>query len=417
MGTTAQHCSPARPSSVERFEPATLFDNDPPPAAASQGRRLELAGFAAHPERQRPVDGKGRELLDVDELRGAMERNRSRARAANTDDAYRADWSVFTDWAATRGLEPLPAAPLTVEAFIADQAALGHPPVTIRRRVSTISTAHARSSLADPANQQVTEALQGVDRQWGEAGNTPNQAPALPIDRLAVVVDAIALEGPDDNPDVRGLRDRVVLLVGYAGLFRASELAGIQCRHVTIDNDGATITLPWTKTSGKGRDRVTYTAAIPRAADPALCPTTALVDWHDLVCGPGCRWRSKRYVIRSVNRWGTIGNGATAVHRRSISRIVTARASAAGLGEDYTSHSLRRGGATKMAHNGATARQLEQAGRWAPGSAVAQRYVEESEIGVAIGLLGFGSTEHDEISPHHRTDDPDQPAAPGPAGS
>lgn len=135
------------------------------------------------------------------------------AEAANTLRAYRSDWREFSAWAAWRQVEALPATPETVALYLTDLAEAAKTS-TIARRLAAIAQAHRAAGVPSPTdNPSVKAVWAGIRRVHGTA---VNGAAPLTVGLLRRVVDAL----PDG---LAGLRDRVLLLIGFAGAFRRSE--------------------------------------------------------------------------------------------------------------------------------------------------------------------------------------------------
>ena len=258
------------------------------------------------------------------------------AKAESTRRAYAADWRDFEDWCRAHGMPALPAAPAAVALYLSDRAA-SHRPATLRRRLTVISRAHQAAGYPSPAGMQqplVGETLKGIRRTVGTAqtGKRP-----LYTDELRAMVQALP-------STLQGVRDRALLLVGYAGGFRRSELAGVAMEDVARRADGLIIRLPRSKTDQEGQGRE---VAIPFGGHPDTCPVRAYQAWVEaagLGAGP---------VFREVDRHGRVAGKA--LHKDSIGAIVKRAAAAIGLDPAvYAGHSLRAGLATQAYLNGAT---------------------------------------------------------------
>jgi site-specific recombinase XerD len=141
----------------------------------------------------------------------------SASKASSTREAYRRDLTGFGSWCAAAGLSALPASPQTVACYLADLAR-SHKVATLERALVAISQAHKASGLGSPtAAAEVREVLKGIRRELGIA---PSQKAAL----MATDLQAIARLLP---ASLQGLRDRALLLVGFAGAFRRSELVAL----------------------------------------------------------------------------------------------------------------------------------------------------------------------------------------------
>lgn len=178
------------------------------------------------------------------------------------------------------------------------------------------------------------------------------------------------------EPDPRGLRkvmlldlrDRALLLVGFATALRREELAGIGLEHTVRDDNGIIITPPHTKTDQTGSRRTPR--PVPRGTHISTCPVTALDRWlaaAEITTGP---------IFRPVSRWGTIG--AKAFTGQVVRTIVRDRAAAAGLPGSWGAHSLRAGFATQSARNGVPRHAIMAGGDWNSSASTATSASERS---------------------------------------
>ena len=142
------------------------------------------------------------------------------AKSASTHRAYRSDVADFRAWCTSRGLEPLPATPQTLALYLTAQAETGRKIATIRRRVAAIGDLHTTAGFENPAGAKVVrEIVRGIAR---EKGTAPRKKAALTVDGLRAAL------RPVDAADLRALRDRALLLVGFHGALRRSEIAALQ---------------------------------------------------------------------------------------------------------------------------------------------------------------------------------------------
>lgn len=152
----------------------------------------------------------------------AARRYARNSRAKSNWQAYRSDWQQFETWCQSVSLQPLPTEPETIAIFLASQAAGGLSPSTLTRRLAAIRLVHLSAGHPSPHNTiQVTEVMHGIRRDWAKPSN--RKAPAI-VEEIKKMVDAVA---PGTN---KGLRDRALLLFGFAGAFRRSELVALNYR-------------------------------------------------------------------------------------------------------------------------------------------------------------------------------------------
>jgi integrase len=192
------------------------------------------------------------------------------AKACSTQRAYRGDWSHFEEWCRGLGLTALPAKPETVALYITGLAS-SHRPTTLRRRLTVISRAHQAAGHPSPASMQqplVSETLKGIRRTVGTAERTKRP---LYTEQLRAMIRA--------RPDsLQGIRDRALLLVGFAGGLRRSELAGLTLENLASENDGLVILLSRSKTDQEGKGRK---VALPYGSSSETCPVRACRNWID----------------------------------------------------------------------------------------------------------------------------------------
>lgn len=248
-----------------------------------------------------------------------------RAKAENTLRAYRQDWQHFAQWAHQNGYSALPASPQCVAQYLAYLADSGYRPSTVERRASSIAVAHRAAGHESPTKSElVRTVLQGIRRTLGTA---PQQKAPLRASELRAYVLSL-------GDDLLAKRDRALLLVGYAGAFRRSELVGLNVEDLHFTPHGVRITLRRSKTDQEGQGIV---KAIPYGRK-GTCPVRALQEW---LTSAGI---TSGAVFRSVNRWGHVGERLS---DKAVSLIVKRACETLGLPpESFGGHSLRAGLAT-----------------------------------------------------------------------
>lgn len=270
----------------------------------------------------------------------------------STRKAYRSDLNHFLAWGGT-----IPASPEVIATYLAAHAEL-HAPATLARRLVSISKAHRAQALPSPTTTELVRAtLRGIRHTHGSA-----QRQVAPAVKDAVVRMVAGLEG------VKGIRDRALLLIGFAGAFRRSELVSVTVADIEMAQQGMVITLRFSKTDQEGRGRK---VAIPYARG-AVCPVLALQQWLEVANiteGP---------VFRAVNRHGTISDSA--LTPQAVALVVKERAQAVGLDPGkYAGHSLRSGLVTSAAQLGVSSWKIrQQTGH--KSEAMLARYIRDANI-------------------------------------
>jgi site-specific recombinase XerD len=263
-------------------------------------------------------------------------------KAAATRRAYKSDFAIFRAWCCERAASPLPASAETVAAFLASEARRRVKPSTLGRRAASIRYAHKLAGHPTPTDdERVRATLRGIRRT---AGTAPSKKAPATADRL-VAMAAIGDGG------IATLRDRALLLLGFGGAFRRSELVALDVADIAESNDGLLVTIRRSKTDQEGRS---ITVAIVRGK--IACPVAALRAWLTAagVCdGPVFRPITKGSKVRQRR-----------LSDRSVASIIKHRAERIGLDPKmFSGHSLRAGFLTSAAARGASLFKLAEVSR------------------------------------------------------
>jgi integrase len=272
--------------------------------------------------------------------RAALAMAKSRAYQAAADApatlrAYAADLAHFKAWCEAHPFQPMPASAETVGAYLA-AAGLGYALPTLRRRVAAIARAHriAKHPL-DTRHPAIRETLRGIGRAHGEPAR---RAAALTTPEIRRLVEVC-------GDDLSGLRDRALLLLGFAGALRRSEIVGLDAAHVRPTPTGLRLMIPRSKsdTAGEGAE-----VGITLGSQADTCPVRALQVWlvaAEITDGP---------IFRRVTQWRTVGKQR--LHPDAVRQILIRRADAAGIKgtllEPVTPHGMRAGFVTTAYRNG-----------------------------------------------------------------
>lgn len=263
------------------------------------------------------------------------------ASSANTRRAYDADWRHFSAWCKYERLDPLPPAPQTVGLYLT-ACATGAKSVggkrnavsTIERRLSALCTVYqTKGMVLDRRDRHIALVLAGIRNTHGRP----------PVQKAALMPeDLIAMLSVCERETLRGLRDRAILLIGFAGGLRRSEITGLDGgRDQTSDGLG------WIEFQEKGllltlRGKTGWREVeIGAGSTPATCPITALQAWMKLA---GIRMGP---LFRRIYSDG-MDIGPMRLNDREVARVVKRLAVLAGVAEQgddhmYAGHSLRAG--------------------------------------------------------------------------
>jgi site-specific recombinase XerD len=267
------------------------------------------------------------------------------SRAASTWRAYESDWRIFNRWCQAMDLAPLPAAPATVAMFLAAEAKRGTAPSTLNRRLSAIRLMHLGARAVSPHNAvEIQEVMRGIRRLSTRGVVKKEAAVDEQIKRMVDTCNAATYQGK---------RDRALLLLGFAGALRRSELVALNVAHLKVSDEGFVVTVAKSKTDQEGEGQ---TIAIPRVPDSPYCPVQAVLDWMTTA------GIEQEALFRRVTK----GNKLTQdrLTDQSVARVIKRLAARAGLmASQYAGHSLRSGFLTSAAQQRASIFKMEAQSR------------------------------------------------------
>jgi integrase len=281
----------------------------------------------------------------------------AQAQSENTRLAYASDWAGFQAWCDTQGAIALPADPAVVLAFLVDTA--GQVKVsTQRRRLSAIKEMQRQGGHhLDTTSATFRDVWKGIRRTHGQP----------PVKKAALMTPLLrrSLGALPDN--LIGVRDRALLLLGFAGALRRTELAGVEivarpgANWIEDTSEGLVVHLASSKGDQEGKGQV---VGVPFGSQPETCPVRALRAWlkaGQITEGP---------IFRQINRHGHVGIGALCDHSVAfiIKRGIVAGEIGAGASEEeaaataqrFAGHSLRSGLATSAAANDAPGHLIQR---------------------------------------------------------
>jgi integrase len=356
--------------------PITAADPDRSPVPPADGAALEPTQI--HGLRELDAAGLAR-------VGAAVGRSRSPA----TLRAYAADWARFTAWCTTAGYLSCPADPLVVADYLTTAAdtrtpdgARAYAPATLTRWVAAISAAHLAAGRQPPGRTDVVRAtLAGIRRMYADAGERPVQrrAPLL-LEDIRAILDTARTDARTWVQKIAERRDSALILLGFAGAFRRSELVTLITADIQIHpSDGLHVRLRRSKTDQTGEGTI---KALPYGRSHQTCPVCAYLRWRQVLDAwddtgrvgvlatlrehPTFDTHLCHYaeapddetpgpVFRGIHK-----TGAIAVRRLSpqaVNPILTRRAAAAGISGDILAllggHSLRAGFVTQAVRAGA----------------------------------------------------------------
>ncbi len=255
--------------------------------------------------------------------------------AASTRETYACGWRQWERWCRGRGINPLPAPPEAIAAFLTERAEAVVHFTTLDCYCSGIADRHRQEGLSDPtADFLVRRVRRGLRRILGVA--PIRQAHPLTVAELGQVIAAI------DTEDAKDLRDRAILLLGYASAMRPGEISALDVEDLQRKPTGVLIRIRRSKTDPDAQGQL---VGVARGDNRLTDPIRALDAWLTVrPSEPGALFTRVAYRRHPTSQ---------RLGPRAISRTVQERANAAGFdGVPVSGHSLRAGHATMAAVNG-----------------------------------------------------------------
>ena len=289
----------------------------------------------------------------IQELELQTINNIKSSKAQNTLRAYKADIRIFNEFCSNLNLNALPAEPKTVSLFITN-ISKNSKFSTIKRKLAAIKITHNLSGYyLDLKNPIINENLVSIKKQLGTYQKS--KKPIL-VNDLRKIITEIELE---KNLETR-IRDKTLLLVGFSGAFRRSELISLELEDLDFVNEGVKIFIKKSKTDQSGEGMV---KAIPYFKNINLCPVTNLKKWIDFM---------KNQKVESKKLFD--------MSDKNVALIVKKYVQLSGLDSSkYSGHSLRSGFATATAESGAEEREI-MAMTGHKSNQMVRRYIHESNL-------------------------------------
>jgi site-specific recombinase XerD len=287
--------------------------------------------------------------LALEESIRRLEHYASTAWAHNTIRAYRSDWRHFSAWCAEHGCVSLPASAETVALYlgaIAPRFSLA----TLERRLASIGAAHKEANSPVPtsvAGGPLHRVWRGIVR---EKTRSQEKSESLLAPDMRLIVQSLPRDSESGDLTIWSYRDRALLLLGWAGAMRRSELVALTVEDITlVSGEGMNIYVRASKTDQEGRG---LHKGIPFGARAETCPVTSVRTWTQMAgirSGP---------LFRRIYKNGKVGDGALSA--QTVSLVLKEHAARVGLPSDrFSAHSLRSGFITQAIRAGKPERRVK----------------------------------------------------------
>jgi site-specific recombinase XerD len=290
-------------------------------------------------------------ITDIKSLELETIKNLRNSKSTNTLRAYQSDYNDFSLFCTKNGFQAMPTEPKILSLYITHLASYSKFS-TLKRRLASISIIHkTKGHYIDTKHPIIVENLMGIKRTNGS--NQKGKKPLL-INDLKLLIKAI---DKSKEKNIRKTRDKALVLIGFSGGFRRSELVDIEYEDIEFVEEGVKIFVKRSKTDQSGEG---MTKAIPYFDNINFCPVKALNKW----------------VLEAQLKDGKIFN----ISDKSVALIIKKYANYAGLdAHRYAGHSLRSGFATSTAESGAEERNI-MAMTGHKSTEMVRRYIKEANL-------------------------------------
>ena len=303
-------------------------------------------------------------ITDIKSLQEETLLNLKNSKAKNTIRAYKSDFSDFGLFCAKNGFQSLPSDPKVVSLYLTYLSTKDAKMSTLKRRLVSIGVIHKlKGHYLDTKNPSIIENIMGIKRRKGsiQKGKKP-----LLINNLKKIINAI---DEQNNAEIKKLRDRSIILIGFSGGFRRNELVSLDHEDLDFLQEGLKIKIRRSKTDQFGEGSV---KGLPYFDSPKYCPVVSLQKWLDI---------SK---INSGALFRRFTKGSNLSKNRltdqTVALLIKEYLKLAGIdSKNYSGHSLRSGFATSAAESGAEERTI-MAMTGHKSTEMVRRYIKEANL-------------------------------------
>ena len=289
-------------------------------------------------------------ITDIKSLEIETLKNLKNSKAQNTLRAYQADFRDFSSFCAKNGFNSLPTEPKIIALYLTHLSSFSKFS-TLKRRIASIKVVHRlKGHYIDTKHPIITENIMGIKRKLGV--KQTSKKPIL-INDLKKIINVIN----EEKNELKKYQNKALILIGFAGGFRRSELVSIEYEDIDFVAEGVKITVLKSKTDQTG---IGLTKAIPYFDNKSYCPVISLKKWIE---------------------YSNIKNGKVfKVSDKTVALTIKKYASIAGLDNSkYAGHSLRSGFATSTAEIGADERSI-MAMTGHKTTQMVRRYIQEANL-------------------------------------
>ncbi len=303
-------------------------------------------------------------VSDIKTLQEETLKNLQNSKASNTVRAYKSDFKDFGLFCVKNGFKSLPSEPKIVSLYLTHLSTKDVKLSTIRRRLVSIGVIHKiKGHYLDTKHPIIIENLMGIKRRKGtvQKGKKP-----LLINELKQILDTIDQQ---NCADIKKLRDKAVILIGFSGGFRRNEIVSLDYEDLDFVNEGVKISVKKSKTDQFGEG---LTKAIPYFENNLYCTVTLLKRWLNV------SKISKGPIFRRFIKGSKLTNER--LTDQTVALLIKEYIKKTGINNtNYSGHSLRSGFATTAAESGAEERSI-MAMTGHKSTEMVRRYIKEANL-------------------------------------
>ena len=303
-------------------------------------------------------------ITDIKVLQEETLINLKNSKASNTVRAYKSDFSDFGVFCAQNGFKPLPSEPKVVSLYLTHLSTKDAKMSTLKRRLVSIGVIHKlKGHYLDTKHPAIIENIMGIKRRKGSFQKA--KKPIL-INSLKKIINAIDQQKKEE---IKKLRDRSIILIGFSGGFRRNEIVSLDYDDLDFVPEGLKLSIRRSKTDQFGEG---FTKALPYFDSSQYCPVVSLkklLDLSKIRSGPVFRRFSKGSKL-SENR----------LTDQTVALLIKEYLNLAGIdSQNFSGHSLRSGFATSAAESGVEERNI-MAMTGHKSTEMVRRYIKEANL-------------------------------------
>ena len=303
-------------------------------------------------------------ITDIKALQEETILNLKSSKSDNTLRAYKSDFKDFGLFCAKNGFISLPSEPKVISLYLTHLSTKDIKMSTLKRRLVSIGVIHKlKGHYLDTKHPSIIENIMGIKRRKGSSQK--GKKPIL-INDLKILIKAIDKQ---KNDEIKKLRDRTIILIGFSGGFRRNEIVSLNYDDLEFMPEGLKITLRRSKTDQYGEGTL---KGLPYFDNPEYCPVLSIKKWLDfskINTGP---------VFRRFNKGSKLSEKR--LTDQTVALLIKQYLKLAGIdSRSFSGHSLRSGFATSAAESGAEERTI-MAMTGHKSTEMVRRYIKEANL-------------------------------------